>query len=507
MLLPFGGLMPLRKNVTTRQISTKVGFMMQKLAIVGFLLSVPGWAAAQQQITLTQAIQMAQEQGLQARAARASLASARHDRASFNATLLPQLSVRGNLPRYNRSIIPVVQPDGSTQFRPLSQTTTDLALTMSQQLPMTGGSLFVSSSLERFTVTGQQNVKTWSSTPVQIGLRQDIFRPNTARWNQRQQNVQIELSERLFLESMEEIAIQTTQAFFDVYSAQSGLQNAISNAAVNDTLFTLNKGRYEVGRIGENDLLQSELALLRSRAAVQSAQLRYDRALAALRLALNLPSTADIRVVVISEVPTVRADTVRAVAEAMKNRAAVSDVELQNVTAKRRVVEARLGQGVGATVQASFGLNASAPEVGLAYEDLLQSRAFSLAIEMPLWQWGARSQAVQAARSDQERVESNAEATMRQTAHEAHFAVLELEQAKTNLLITAKADTVAGKRFEVAYNRYVIGRITIDNLYIAQSEKDQALNEFVQALRGYWVAYYSLRRATLFDFATGQQIH
>ena len=49
---------------------------------------------------------------------------------------------------------------------------------------------------------------------------------------------------------------------------------------------------------------------------------------------------------------------------------------------------------------------------------------------------------------------------MRQTAHEAHFAVLELEQAKTNLLITAKADTVAGKRFEVAYNRYVIGRIS-----------------------------------------------
>ena len=96
---------------------------------------------------------------------------------------------------------------------------------------------------------------------------------------------------------------------------------------------------------------------------------------------------------------------------------------------------------------------------------------------------------------------------MRQTSHEAHFAVLELEQAKTNLLLTAKADTVAGKRFEVAYNRYVIGRIAIDNLYIAQSEKDQALNEFVQALRGYWVAYYSLRRATLFDFVTGQQIH
>ena len=29
---------------------------------------------------------------------------------------------------------------------------------------------------------------------------------------------------------------------------------------MNDTLYTLNSGRYEVGRIVENDLLQSELA-------------------------------------------------------------------------------------------------------------------------------------------------------------------------------------------------------------------------------------------------------
>ena len=41
---------------------------------------------------------------------------------------------------------------------------------------------------------------------------------------------------------------------------------------------------------------------------------------------------------------------------------------------------------------------------------------------------------------------------------------------------------------------------------LAQNEKDQALNQFVQALRGYWQAYYRLRRLTLFDFASGQAI-
>ena len=58
----------------------------------------------------------------------------------------------------------------------------------------------------------------------------------------------------------------------------------------------------------------------------------------------------------------------------------------------------------------------------------------------------------------------------------------------------------------MAYNRYVIGKIGIDNLYIAQSDKDQALLQFVQALRGYWVAYYRLRQLTLYDFAEGREI-
>src|SRR5205807_7900960 len=65
----------------------------------------------------------------------------------------------------------------------------------------------------------------------------------------------------------------------------------------------------------------------------------------------------------------------------------------------------------------------------------------------------------------------------------------------------AKADTVASKRFEVAKNRYVIGKIGISDLFIAQNKKNQALTSYIQALRGFWTGYYRLRRVTLYDFA------
>src|SRR5205807_9873861 len=165
---------------------------------------------------------------------------------------------------------------------------------------------------------------------------------------------------------------------------------------------------------------------------------------------LNLPPGTTITLLMPREVPALATDTTRAVVEALRNRAAVSDAALQEVQAGRRVTEAQLARGLGATVQASFGFNATAPAARLAYDNLLEARQFSLAVELPVWQWGARSGIVAAARADRDRVAALSQGTMDQITHDAHFAVLQLQQAARTAALTAKADTVAGKRFEVA---------------------------------------------------------
>jgi outer membrane protein TolC len=476
------------------------------LAAAGALL-VGSAAGAQQQLTLQQAVEMAQKQGYQARAAVATRDAARaHDHA-FGARLLPQLSLAGNAPVYEKFISAVIQPDGSTNFTPVQQTTANASMTIAQKLPFTGGTFSITSALQRYeqNFAGQQTM-TWTSSPVTFRLEQPVLRPNAIRWDNREQDIRLDLSERQYLEAREGIALQTTNAFFDFYIAKKTLDNATANAAVNDTLYTLNKGRLEVGKIGENDLLQSELALLRSRSALENARLEYERSLAAFRLALNLAPGTPLDVSVPAGIPQLRPDTTIAVTQALKNRAQLSDLELQSVQARRRVAEAKLTNGPGATLVASVGFNQTAPDVNLAYQDLLQAQRFSLGVNVPLFQWGARGADIQAALADQKRVDATSRASREQIAQDAHFGALQLTQATRNVALSAKADTVAQKRFEVAYNRYVIGRIGIDNLYIAQNEKDQAVNQYLQALRNYWTAYYRLRQTTLFDFESGSAI-
>jgi outer membrane protein TolC len=157
-------------------------------------------------------------------------------------------------------------------------------------------------------------------------------------------------------------------------------------------------------------------------------------------------------------------------------------------------------------VNASYGFNATGNHASDVYQNLLGAQHLSLSVQMPLWQWGAHTSGVAAAEADRASLRDNADLNRAQVDQTAYFAALQLTQARRSLAIATKADTVAEQRFDVAYNRYVIGRITIDNLYIAQSEKDQALQAYTQALRSYWISYYQLRRNTLFDFEANRPI-
>jgi outer membrane protein TolC len=181
-------------------------------------------------------------------------------------------------------------------------------------------------------------------------------------------------------------------------------------------------------------------------------------------------------------------------------------LELQRVQAQRQVNSARLQNQFSARLTAGFGYNQTAQVFDEAYSSPLQQQRFGLQIDMPLVRWGAGRADVAAARADEARIAALSKRAHRQLAQDAYFAARRFRQTELQLNVGAKADTVATRRFAVAKDRYVIGKIGIGDLYIAQTEKDAALQAYVQAIRAYWQAYYDLRRVTLYDFQQGRRI-
>jgi outer membrane protein TolC len=51
-----------------------------------------------------------------------------------------------------------------------------------------------------------------------------------------------------------------------------------------------------------------------------------------------------------------------------------------------------------------------------------------------------------------------------------------------------------------------LGKITITDLNLAQEEKDKSVVKYLNSLGNFWMDYYTLRRLTLYDFATNKKI-
>jgi outer membrane protein TolC len=477
-----------------------------KTLLLAALIPAAAFAQSRGAITLQDAIALAQRQGPAAQMARSVRDNARYSDQAFNARLLPQLFLSGNAANLNHGINPITLPDGSTQFVGQSQNESDLGIGFSQAIPLTGATIGISSEVSRIDLFGNQTQRYYQTTPVVLTIQQDLFKPRAIVWNERVQSLSASVAERGYLEAREDVAANTAGAFFDLYTAQMTLDNAAGNVAINDTLYTLNQGRFEVGKIGENDLLQSQLQLLRARASVDDGKLQRDRAEAALRRQIGYPASQPLSIVTPDSIPTVDADPELAVRESLRNSSAIEQNALDSVGTQREITQAKSNNRFNASISASVGFNQTATAIGQAYQTPMGKQSLVVGVNLPMVQWGAGSADVQAAHADGQRVAANNKMRLDALLEDARFSALALQQAQRNVIISAKADTVAEKGFDVAKNRYLIGKIANLDLYNAQTQKDDAVLAYVASLRNYWTAYYHLRRVTLYDFANKREM-
>ena len=89
---------------------------------------------------------------------------------------------------------------------------------------------------------------------------------------------------------------------------------------------------------------------------------------------------------------------------------------------------------------------------------------------------------------------------------EIYLHTLNWSNQRDFLATSEKAQEIALKRYEITKKRYMLGKITITDLNIAQEEKDKAVVDYLNSLERFWINYYTLRRLTLYDFVKDEKI-
>lgn len=185
---------------------------------------------------------------------------------------LPQLSMEGQLPNYIKDNIPVLQPDGTTEFMLVYNNYSHVGLSLNQAIAGTGASVYINSNLARFDNL-KSNLKSYSANTVSIGIRQPILGYNKLAWDRRIEPLKYEESKKRFIEDKEAISFETTIKYFELLIAQINYQIAQTNLENNELLLNIGNTRYEFGKITKNQLIQLQLYVVNAKKAMSHANL------------------------------------------------------------------------------------------------------------------------------------------------------------------------------------------------------------------------------------------
>lgn len=480
------------------------------MLVAGTLATMNLHAQSPYRLTLDEVVALAQSD-----APDALLASTRWKRdywtfRSFQADFRPNISlIAGNLPFFNRSIEPITLSTGGQAYVARSYMNNEVNVAMEQVIAPTGGRVFLSSGLGRLDVFETQSVdpsRTYLSKPIDFGFDQPLFQFNEMKWRKKIEPVAFRESEKIYSEQMEAVASRAADLFFNLMTSQLDAFAAQQDKANADTLLVLSRGRFEVGKIAETDLLQVELNAMEAETRLAEAQLNMQTNTEQLRDFLDLQGDIQFDLIPPYELPAVLIDPDQALAYATQNRSAMVAYDRRLLEANREVERAKRDAGITARFVGSFGLTQTGEDLNQVYNELIDGERFTFAVSVPIADWGK-------SRARREVAMSNLELEQRQIDQEKEnfkrTVVLRAQQfdlVRRNAEIAERYLESARKRYEITYQRYLIGKISVTDLNLALADQENARRGYLQAVRDFWMALYELRGLTLYDFTKQESL-
>jgi outer membrane protein TolC len=419
---------------------------------------------------------------------------------TFVAQYKPSLTLTGTTPDYSQAFDKVWNSQTNSYEYKETQTLSNVgALSLSQNIPWTGGVVSLNSDLNVFSDYINDSKK-YITTPLSIGLNQPLFRYNSLKWQKKTEPLRYETAKKTYLASIETVHQQAVMNFFSLATAQINKQIAEMNFSNSDTLYRIARGRYELGTIAEDELLQMQLSWLNSETARKEAAMNLRDREIRLRSFLGFNDNVRIELILPTAVPDLQVNTQEVFDLAMANNPEIMTQQLSVLTAQSNVANAKAEKGFNANLIASFGLRDQDPDFNLAYSDPNRQSRLRLGFTMPILDWGQGRGRYRMAQSSLELAQVQYEQAIIDFQQNLYLDVEQFNLQAAQVAIAAKSDTVAMKRYEVTKQRFLIGKIAVLDLNDADARKDQNRRAYVQSLQNYWNYFFNIRNLTLYDF-------
>jgi outer membrane protein TolC len=471
------------------------------LLLVAFQISLAQEKA--KKISLTEAIDLASIQSLDAFRQQNMYLSSYWEYKYYRSDKLPQFLVGANPLSFNNSIRQDYIPqDQSWQYSQQKNITSSASLRMTQNVALTGGSFSASSDIGMVRNFSGDQQSMFSSNMISLGYRQKLNGYNSMHWKSKIEPLKFETAKKQFIQSKEDIAVKTTTKFFVLVDAQIEINISKTNLANADTLYQIGKGRYQVGTVTQDELLNFELNLMNARIALTRANQGLLRARSDLNSFLGLEKNAILDCTLPTAISSaLQIDVEKAIQKSMSNNPSILSQQRRILEQDSNVKLVKSQNGLSADINATAGLNQKSMSFAESYQNPNQFQNIALiGLSVPIVDWGKRKGQLLMAKSNREVVLNSVKQERIDFEQSVMMSVLEFNLQSEQVLNSAKADTIAQMGFDVTMRRFKIGKLDVTKLNLARNDLENAKRAYINSLRKYWLSYYQIRELALFDF-------
>ena len=484
---------------------------MKKILIAsGIFLLIFSWQTISAQeikrLTFDEVIRLAEDQSPQALMAKHRFRASYWQYRTFVALYRPSLTLSGTTPNYSSAYDRVWNSQTQTyEYRATNIMRNLGQLSLSQNIGPTGGTISLNSNLT-LENDFENSEKKYITAPITIDFSQPILRYNSLKWQKKTEPLKYEMAKKTFLANIEQVHIDAVRNFFSLALAQINKSISEMNYSNADTLYRIAQGRYQLGTIAEDELLQMQLSYLNTETARKEAEMNLRDREIRLRSFLGYNESVRLELIIPNEIPQLQVDMKEVLDLALTNNPDIINQQINLLNAESNLAQAKAEKGLNANLNASFGLRDQDAIFKEAYINPDRQQTVRLAFTMPILDWGLGRGRYKMAKSSMELTQVQVQQAYADFEQNLYLDVEQFNLQRSQVAIAAKSDTVAMKRYEVTKQRFLIGKIAVLDLNDADSRKDQNKRAYIMALQNYWNYFYNIRSLTLYDFINKRPI-
>lgn len=459
-----------------------------------------------QQLTLSSAIQIAQENSYDAMVARLSFMSQYWSYRSFRAELLPAVSLSGGLLQFNRSMVEARNfDDGRISFVENNSMDNSVSLSVDQNIVPLGGKLSVQSYLYRLDQFSYDSM-IYNSQPLRLSYTQPLRAYNKLKWQKKTEPLKYEKAKREYLENMEGVAIEAVRLFFEVLAAQSTYQQSVSTLKDRQYLFEIAKKRLDLGTITKSELLQLELSLLNAQVDANNNELTLKSQKFQLFSYLRMFDYDKIDLIPPYSIPDICVNADDILQKALANSTHTLQQKIKRLESEMLLAQAKANKGLQVQLNSEIGFNQTANHFNNAYRDLKNNEIIGLTVYLPIFDWGVSKGRVKMAEADLEVTKTQLEQAHETYMQDIRTNVLQFNIQSSQCQNALRAQNIADERYGITKQRFEAGTVTVTDLNTAQQESESAKAQYIRQLHTFWTNYYNLRKTTLYDWVSHRDL-